>query len=322
MFGMLGLVLLSVSHYYMIQKNLAIIVIEKSIISRQQTQLSSFFENNVDPVLVISMKKSGEHTVEICNPSAQKMLDLCVSSTKSVDNFSKTKLDSKIFKLRGVTTKRVENWRANSVSNESQMEESPPVKTLVSIADLVKETGQESQTLAQLILPGSAPNQVKSVQITRTELIYNGQESVLLKIRDISDIREKEKLSAEIKMLSLMASSVSHEMITPMRCIVHLAGGLEKKLEDIIRSDRSIGKDINLIVKSAQLLLNQVKGYLDRDLLTQNMFVPTLEHHSLNSIVEDVCGMLDTEAQVHGFELVMTLLDRDQGVVVDKMRTQ
>ena len=122
--------------------------------------------------------------------------------------------------------------------------------------------------MAKLILPDSGVDQIKVVQFTRTELIYNGKECFVVKIRDISEIREKAKLSAENKMLSLMASSVSHEMITPMRCIVHLAGGLEKKLKDRIGEDESIGKEIDLVTKTAQLLLNQVKGYLDRDMLS------------------------------------------------------
>lgn len=176
--------------------------------------------------------------------------------------------------------------------------------------------------MAKLILPDSGVDQIKVVQITRTELIYNGKECFVVKIRDISEIREKAKLSAENKMLSLMASSVSHEMITPMRCIVHLAGGLEKKLKDRIGEDESIGKEIDLITKTAQLLLNQVKGYLDRDMLSQNMFVPTMEPNSLNSLVEDVCGMLQYEAQSHNFELVMEPLKEDVGASVDKMRTQ
>ena len=52
-------------------------------------------------------------------------------------------------------------------------------------------------------------------------------------------------------MLSLMASSVSHEMITPMRCIIHLARGLEKKLQESIKKEPVIGKELDIVVKTA-----------------------------------------------------------------------
>ena len=87
-------------------------------------------------------------------------------------------------------------------------------------------------------------------------------------------MKENAKLSAEFKMLSLMASSVSHEMLTPMRCIINLTKGVEKRLEKQIREDPQVGKELDLVVKTGMLLLNQVKGYLDRDMLTQNMFKP------------------------------------------------
>lgn len=84
---------------------------------------------------------------------------------------------------------------------------------------------------------------------------------------------ENAKLSAELKMTSLMASSVTHEMITPMRCIINLSQGIVKKIaEMIVEHDPSVAVELDLIIKTAKLVLNQVKGYLDRDMLSQNMF--------------------------------------------------
>ena len=100
------------------------------------------------------------------------------------------------------------------------------------------------------------PQVKQSVQIHCTDLIFNNKECRVLTCKDISKIQENAKLSADNKMLSLMASSVSHEMLTPLRCIIHLANGLEKKLKEKIQEDQSVGKEIDLVVKTAQLLLN------------------------------------------------------------------
>jgi signal transduction histidine kinase len=87
-------------------------------------------------------------------------------------------------------------------------------------------------------------------------MIYNGRECRLLLIRDVSQVKENAKLNAEFKMLSLMASSVSHEMLTPMRCIINLTKGIEKRLTDYIKKDPQVGKELDLVDKTAMLLLN------------------------------------------------------------------
>lgn len=242
MFSICTIMLLVTAHSYLIQKNLAMIVIEKQMIARQQTQLSSFFQNNQDPVLVISKNRKDSKPwleVELCNSKAKSVLGLEISSSKSVDKYSKTNLQTKMFKLKEKLAAQRSNF-AESVFNESENEDNGENQVnLLSIADLVEDEAAQTEVkaLAKLILPESEVDEIKVVQITRTELIYNGKQCIVVKLRDISEIREKAKLSAENKMLSLMASSVSHEMITPMRCIVHLAGGLEKKLKDRIEQD-------------------------------------------------------------------------------------
>lgn len=77
----------------------------------------------------------------------------------------------------------------------------------------------------------------KQVQIQIQSLIYNGKECRVLLVRDVSEIREKAKLRAEVRMLQHMQSIVSHEMITPLRCITNLTGGLENRLKFHIHQD-------------------------------------------------------------------------------------
>jgi hypothetical protein len=38
----------------------------------------------------------------------------------------------------------------------------------------------------------------------------------------MSEIRKNAKLSSDNKMLTLMTSSISHEMITPIKCIIEM----------------------------------------------------------------------------------------------------
>ena len=63
-------------------------------------------------------------------------------------------------------------------------------------------------------------------------------------------------------MLQLMSSAVSHEMITPIRCILAMT-------EDIKTNQltKEMKQQLDLITVTGQLLLNQVKTNLDKVLL-------------------------------------------------------
>jgi len=53
----------------------------------------------------------------------------------------------------------------------------------------------------------------------------------VFKCRDITEVSKFEKLSIENKMLNLMTSSVSHELITPLKCIMQIGDAI---VEDTI----------------------------------------------------------------------------------------
>lgn len=52
------------------------------------------------------------------------------------------------------------------------------------------------------------------------------------------------------------------------------------------------------------------------------MFQPTLEPHSLNSIVQETVAMLTPEASVLGITIKLDSLEQDVNVAIDKLRTQ
>ena len=96
-------------------------------------------------------------------------------------------------------------------------------------------------------------NSLKTLQFNFQQLIYNSKQCIVLTIRDISEINNFAKVSAENKMLSLLTSSVTHEMITPLKCVIQFGTTLLKS------KDPSVVKEAELIVSTAKLLLSQVK---------------------------------------------------------------
>ncbi len=88
----------------------------------------------------------------------------------------------------------------------------------------------------------------------------------VIKVRDISEIRRFAKVSAENKILSLLTSSVTHEMLTPLKCIIQLGTTLLKS------ADLNVVQEAELIISTANLLLSQVNQILDKNMLENNNF--------------------------------------------------
>lgn len=68
-------------------------------------------------------------------------------------------------------------------------------------------------------------------------------------------------------MMALMSSSVSHELLTPLKCIASITEIIQSKI-----TEESQFYNLDLVLNTAQMLINQVKGNLDRNLLDANQF--------------------------------------------------
>jgi light-regulated signal transduction histidine kinase (bacteriophytochrome) len=108
-----------------------------------------------------------------------------------------------------------------------------------------------------------------------------------LTFSDITEIDKLAKLSAENKMLNLLTSSVTHEMITPLKCIIEFALNILK-----ISKDPKLVKEAKLIISTSKLLLSQVKLLLDKNMLDNDLFVPNFAFQPLNKTLTDVTEIL------------------------------
>ena len=78
-------------------------------------------------------------------------------------------------------------------------------------------------------------------------------------------------------MLSLLTSSVTHEMLTPLKCIIEFALILIKELQN-----SPLRRVAELVLSTSKLLLSEVKTLLDKNMIEKNIFVPDLGTYSLN----------------------------------------
>ena len=64
------------------------------------------------------------------------------------------------------------------------------------------------------------------VQITQQTIFYNNKECRILNIRDVTALKKLAIAEEDNKVMSLVTASVSHELITPLKCI----GSFSKEL--------------------------------------------------------------------------------------------
>jgi K+-sensing histidine kinase KdpD len=97
-----------------------------------------------------------------------------------------------------------------------------------------------------------------------------------------------------------MSSAVSHEMITPIKCILAMTED-QKNNQTTVEMKRQS----DLIIVSAQLLLNQVKANLDKVLLDNKFLHHNLEPLKINEIISEICQILSVHANELGVEILL-----------------
>ena len=94
-------------------------------------------------------------------------------------------------------------------------------------------------------------------------------------------------------MVGLYNSTISHEMILPLKNIVAVSSSLEEAFE----ATSEKGKQIHLVKISGQMLLTQIKMQLDYNLMKHDKFKPILESASVRSVVDETIEMLRIQAK-------------------------
>jgi len=81
--------------------------------------------------------------------------------------------------------------------------------------------------------------------------------------------------------MDMVTSSVTHDMVTPLKSVSCLSRRLSHKL----LKGSQLQKDSMLIYSTSQLLLSEVKLLLDRSMLEKNKFLPSLDYYRVNESI-------------------------------------
>ena len=102
-------------------------------------------------------------------------------------------------------------------------------------------------------------------------------------------------------MLTFLQASVSHELMTPIKCI----GSFSQELVFALSSNPSLKYKAELIVSTSKILLSQIKFLLDKSMIDQKVFAPQLQKLSLKKLLRDTTAIMDGQAKIRCIKLVM-----------------
>jgi signal transduction histidine kinase len=100
-------------------------------------------------------------------------------------------------------------------------------------------------------------------------MLFNDEECQVLTMKDITNEQKLRSAQHKTKVMAHISSCISHELMTPIRCIITFAMLLVRELQD-----EALNQKASMIASTAKLLLSQIKMMLDNSLLANNHFEP------------------------------------------------
>jgi len=116
--------------------------------------------------------------------------------------------------------------------------------------------------------------------------------------------------------MQIRQSSVTHELITPIRCIIQFS----KELTSNLKRDSKRYKMAWVIYTSAKLIYSQVNNLLDKNLLDKNLFSPSYCLTNPIHLIKSTFGILEAQAKLMEIKLEYRGPSEVLKMVTDKQR--
>ena len=151
------------------------------------------------------------------------------------------------------------------------------------------------------------------------QIRYEREKCVMVTFNDITTMHKNEALKQKNKTLNTIQSSISHEMLTPLKCIDSIVGLLKEEHE----YDKQLTENLDTISSSVQFVLSQIKQKLDYALIEQGRFQLHLEPLRLvQDVIIPVIKTFKGQIYTQKVKLLVSVPDEENYVDVDKLRTQ
>ena len=119
------------------------------------------------------------------------------------------------------------------------------------------------------------------------EIIFDGKESQLLTLTDITIHKRLEAQEYKNRLLTTMTASMHHEIMTPLKVNIAIAENLST-LEDIT----DLKEMAQMISVSSKLILFHANDMLDHRIIENGCFYPTFTHASVSNALLEIVEMM------------------------------
>lgn len=118
--------------------------------------------------------------------------------------------------------------------------------------------------------PIDQQNKSRILLLTRNAFTYGNKECFILSVNDLTSVKQVGTLKTQNNLLNLLTANVSHEMMTPLNCIIYFAD----ILIEFFKTDKVHRQQVKMMKHGANMIKFQVKDLLDRSLLEKNLLTP------------------------------------------------
>jgi len=95
-----------------------------------------------------------------------------------------------------------------------------------SMLDILLQTFTQTSTNQTYEIKAKLGKETRYVQLQYSKMMLDRQEHFVATFHDMTESKRLQQAQGQNTLLSLLTSSVSHEMVTPLKCIISFANNL------------------------------------------------------------------------------------------------
>lgn len=172
----------------------------------------------------------------------------------------------------------------NDEDTDSIVELRQAESILTILSRMYCDPSQENKTINLCMQQEGA---IKYLELKLSKMWLDKEEFSLATFYDVTESKQLTKVENSNRVLSLLTASVTHEMVTPLKCIMNFA----KSLEDHLKHSKK-QEDAQLIFVTAKLLFSEIKLLLDKNLIDYERFEAQWETAPFSRIVSDTVQIM------------------------------
>jgi K+-sensing histidine kinase KdpD len=187
--------------------------------------------------------------VHLSNNAVKSLLNVTLQNLETYDeNSSNPSIHKKVFIIKKKAELDSDHETTNYSPDEAKLSFLEVLKESLNM-EIISEKGLSIKMM--LKKQQDQPQEYRRLHFSLTNLMFNDQECKVATFRDVTEKKQLGLMKETNKLLHMLTSSVTHEMVTPLKCMISFAAIVLKELQN-----SSKRKEAELIITTAKLLLS------------------------------------------------------------------